>query len=270
MFLADLHVHSNFSDGQMSIPELVDFYGSRGFGAIGITDHICEDRTFLGLAAGYLKLSLSEATFPLYMEILKSEAARAKRDYDMVVIPGFELSKNSWFNHRSAHILGLGISEFMTADGDIKDLARAIRAQGALAIAAHPVSTRKLEPQTYHLWNRREELKNEFDAWEVASGPHFFHEVHESGLPLIATSDLHRANQIESWKTQFHCERTQEAIFKAIRNQELQFTFYRESMNGLVSQGESRMDRAHHLGSHALHRDLGNSPQSAALPFPPF
>lgn len=270
MFLADLHVHSSFSDGQMSIPELVDFYGERGFGAIAITDHICEDRTFLGLAAGYLKLSLSESTFPLYIEILKSEAERAKRLYNMIVIPGFELSKNSWFNHRSAHILGLGITEFMTADGDIKDLARAIRAQGALAIAAHPVSTRKLEPQTYHLWNRREELKNEFDAWEVASGPHYFNEVQKSGLPLLATSDLHRKNQIESWKTQFTCERTQEAIFHAIRTQDLNFIFYRESMNDLVSPRESRMDRLDRLDSYAVHRDLGYTLEPGAFPFPPF
>ncbi|NJM10303.1 MAG: PHP domain-containing protein, partial [Bdellovibrionaceae bacterium] len=39
MFLADLHVHSNFSDGHLSISELVDFYGQRGFGAIAVTDH---------------------------------------------------------------------------------------------------------------------------------------------------------------------------------------------------------------------------------------
>ena len=227
-FLADLHVHSTFSDGKMNIPELVDFYGSRGFGAIAITDHICERNAFLGSAAGYLNLALSPATFPLYREIIRSEADRAWRQYQMVVIPGFELSKNSWFNHRSAHILGLGIKEFMTADADIVTLTRAIRAQGGLAIAAHPVSTGKFEPQTHHLWSRREELKNEFDAWEVASGVKYSKEVEESGLPLLATSDLHRASQINSWKTAFRCERNPAAIFEAIRKQELSFTFYKE------------------------------------------
>lgn len=242
MFLADLHVHSNFSDGQMSIPELVDFYGQRGFGAIAITDHICEDRSFLGLAASYLKLSLTQQTFPLYMQTLKLEAERALREYNMVVIAGFELSKNSWFNHRSAHVIGLGVSEIVKADGDIKDLARAIRSQGGLAVAAHPVSTRKFEPQTFHLWNRREELKTEFDAWEVASGPHFFEEVYASGLPMIATSDLHRKNQIESWKTLFRCARTQEAIFDAIRTQRLEFQFYRETYSQVGANTDQRED----------------------------
>jgi PHP domain len=210
MFLADLHVHSNFSDGQMSLPELVDFYGSRGFGAVAVTDHICEKRTFLGQAADYLNLSLNEQNFLEYLDILADEAKRAWRAYRMVVIPGFELSKNSWFNHRSAHILGLGISRFMTADGDIKDLARSIRAQ------------------------------EEFDAWEVASGPHFFTEVQESGLPLLATSDLHRKTQIESWKTVFTCERSQSAIFEAIRKQDLGFAFYREPQATFCPAKQSR------------------------------
>ena len=62
----------------------------------------------------------------------------------MVLIPGFELSKNSVSNHRSAHVLGLGLLDsvdFMWADGDVTQLIQGIHAQGGLAIAAHPVST---------------------------------------------------------------------------------------------------------------------------------
>ncbi|MEK7356179.1 MAG: PHP domain-containing protein [Bdellovibrionota bacterium] len=227
-FLADLHVHSNFSDGKLSISELVDFYGSRGFGAIAVTDHVCEDRTFLGVAASYLNLSLTSSSFSKYLEILHVEGLRAWRKYRMVVIPGFELSKNSWFNHRSAHVLGLGVTSFVEADGDIPQLARAIRSQGAVSVAAHPVSTGKFEPQTFHLWSRRCELEREFDAWEVASGPRLFEEVLESGLPLLASSDFHHPGHIEAWKTVFDCERHQEAILDAIRDQNLTFRFYHE------------------------------------------
>jgi hypothetical protein len=226
MFLADLHIHSTFSDGKLSIPELVDFYGSRGFGTIAITDHLCESASLLGRAANYLKRTLNEATFPLYMAILESEAQRAWEQYQMVVIPGYELTKNSVSNHRSAHILALGVSRYMTADGDVRDLARSVRAQGALAIAAHPVSTRKIEKQTYHLWDRRDELAREFDAWEVASGPYMFDEVLNTKLPKIATSDLHVPTQITSWKTVFDCERHPEAVMDAIKRQQLSFQFY--------------------------------------------
>src|SRR5579883_101372 len=117
-FLADLHMHSTFRDGKLTIPELVDLYGSHGFGAIAITDHLCESQSVLGKAAAYLGRTLTPATFPLYQEILKSEAERAWDRYQMILIPGFELTKNSISNHRSAHILGLGVKEFTPANGD--------------------------------------------------------------------------------------------------------------------------------------------------------
>jgi len=226
MFIGDLHVHSNFSDGKLTIPEVVDLYGSRGFGVIAITDHICENLSVIGKAARYLECTLTEATFPLYREILKSEAERAWDQYKMVVIPGFELTKNSMSNHRSAHILGLGVDQWVSANGDALDLAAAIRATGGLAVAAHPVSTRKVEKQTFHLWDRRRELANSFDAWEVASGPYIFDEVKESGLPMIASSDLHRPEQITSWKTIFECERSAPAVLDAIKKQQISFKFY--------------------------------------------
>ncbi len=224
--MADLHIHSTFSDGKLTIPALVDLYGSRGFGVIAITDHLCEEKTLIGKAASYIGHTLTRASFPIYKEILKTEAERAWDRYRMVVITGVELSKNSILNHRSAHILGLGVSEFTSADGDVAEIAMGIRGQGALAIAAHPVSTRKLEKQTYHLWDRRRELENAFDAWEVASGPYLFDEVLHSTLPKVASSDLHHPKQLKSWKTVFDCERHPGAIFDAIRKQELTFRFY--------------------------------------------
>lgn len=237
MFLADLHVHSKFSDGSLTIPELVDFYGERGFGAIAITDHLCEKYTFLGIAARYLDLTLNEKTFPLYLDTIEEEARRAWRKYKMVVIPGFELTKNSLRNHRSAHILGLGVKNFMGAEKEVVELAREIRSQGALVIAAHPVPTGKAEIQTLHLWNRREELRHEFDAWEVASGTQIFNEVLRSGLPMIATSDFHTPKNMSGWKTKFYCERNQEAILQAIRDQDLNFQFFKEHQPQLTAMG---------------------------------
>lgn len=230
MFLADFHIHSTFSDGKLSIPEIVDLYGQRGFGAIAITDHLCEERSLIGLAARFLNRTLTPATFPLYQNIIRSEAARAWELYRMVLIPGVELTQNTVRNSRSAHVLGLGITEYIGAEPDVRDLARSIRAQGGLAIAAHPVNTQKREKQTYHLWDRREELRAEFDAWEVASGPHIFEEVLRSTLPRIASSDLHQRRQLRSWKTGFTCERSQEAIFEAIRKQDITFHFYEENL----------------------------------------
>ncbi|MBI4405957.1 MAG: UDP-N-acetylglucosamine--LPS N-acetylglucosamine transferase, partial [Deltaproteobacteria bacterium] len=199
--LTDFHIHSTFSDGKLTIPRIVDLYGSRGFGAIAITDHIGEQNTWIGKAARMLGLCLTPATFPIYMEILRSEAVRAWEQYKMILIAGAELSKNSISNHRSSHILALGITEFLSADGDVAEIATKIRSQGALAIAAHPVFSRKMEKQTYHLWDRKDELAESFDAWEVASGSLLFDEVRKSKLPKIASSDLHAYPHMTSWKT---------------------------------------------------------------------
>lgn len=147
----------------------------------------------------------------------------------MVVIPGVELSKNSVLNHRSAHVLGLGIREFFFADGEIRDLCQEIKRQAGVSIAAHPVHTQKMEKQTYFLWDKKEELRNSFDAWEVASGPFVFPEVASEKLPMIASSDLHRPSQLVSWKTVVYAEKKEEAILEAIRKQSVNFIFWNQS-----------------------------------------
>ncbi len=227
-FLGDFHIHSTFSDGKLTIPELVDLYGQNGFGVIAITDHLCEDETVIGKAAQLLDRTLTRATFPLYQAILASEAKRAWEQYEMLLIPGFELTQNYISNRRSAHILAIGVNEFLAAHHDAKILARSIRAKGGLAVAAHPVWTQKKEKQTFHLWDRREELALEFDAWEVASGRHLFEEVKASGLPMLASGDLHKREQFTSWKTKLDCKKDIPSVLNAIRKQELEFVYFEE------------------------------------------
>lgn len=229
MMLADMHIHSTYSDGKLSIAEIVDFFGSRGFKIIAITDHLCEENTFLGKASNFLKKTLTKETFPFYMEEIRVEGKRAMKHYGMLVIPGLELTKNSITFHKSAHILAIGIKDFINADGTIDDLVKRIKSQDALAIAAHPVSTRFFEHQTYQLWDNRVEYAGMFDAWEVASGPFIFNEVMESGLPLIANSDFHHPKQMRSWKTLIQCELNFASLKRAIKNQDIQFTFYEET-----------------------------------------
>jgi len=254
MYLADFHIHSNFSDGKYSIPALVDYFGRREFGAIAITDHFCEETSLIGKASSYLGVSLTRATFPIYKEILKSEQERAWQQYGMCLIPGVEITKNSILNHRSAHFLVLGDLDAIDPNKDISEMSDLARTNGGLVIAAHPVSTQKLEKQTFHLWDRREELASKVDAWEVASGPYLFEEVKSSGLPMIANSDFHSTKNMTSWKTALSCERRQDAIFDSIRKQKLDFHFYRE-----VAICElSRPVMPHHLGGQLANRWMGN------------
>ena len=38
--LCELHAHTTWSDGALSMPALVDLYGSAGFDVLAITDHV--------------------------------------------------------------------------------------------------------------------------------------------------------------------------------------------------------------------------------------
>lgn len=254
MFLADFHIHSNFSDGKLSIPALVDYFGKRGFGAIAITDHYCEQSSLIGKASSYLGVTLTPATFPIYRELLKTEQERAWDQYQMCLIPGVEITKNSVLNHRSAHFLILGNLHHVDPNLDISELSDRVRPDGGLVIAAHPVSTQKLEKQTFHLWNRRSELASKVDAWEVASGPYLFNEVRNSRLPMIANSDFHTEKNMSSWKSVLSCEKKQEAILQAIRSQKIDFQFYREEK----SREPSRSPGPWGLGPKLDYYRLGN------------
>jgi predicted metal-dependent phosphoesterase TrpH len=226
MFLADFHVHSTYSDGCLELAEVVDLFCARGFGAIAVTDHLCGDDTLLGKTAKLLKRTLTPLTLPEYFERLRAEAARAWERYRMVVIPGLELTRNALSKYESAHILALGVEQALPVDVDAFEAAQAVREAGGLAVAAHPVWTRKWEPQTYELWERRGDLALAFDAWEVASGPFIFSEVAGTKLPKIASSDLHHPRQMRSWKTVLECERHPEAILHAIKTQAVSFRFF--------------------------------------------
>lgn len=228
--LTDFHLHSSLSDGTLGVRELIDLHGKLGFGAIAITDHLCEQKTFLGKAAKYLDKTLRPESFKSYLELLHEEAERAWRLYKMVVIPGVEITKNSFINHRSAHILILGISSYIDPDQDIDAILVQAKGQGAVTVAAHPVWTRQLEKQTFHLWDRLEELKNKIDLWEVASGKHIFHEVQSQDLRMVANSDMHTPQHIRSWKTRIDCEHRADVILENLMKQNCDYVFFGESV----------------------------------------
>jgi len=228
MWLGDFHTHSTYSDGKMSIAELVDFFGERGFGALAITDHLCEEKTMLGKAAAYLNKTLTPQNFSDYLLEIKQEGERALKDYGMLVIPGVELTKNSLRHHRSAHVLALGIQEYIAADLPVPNMIEEIKKQGGLSIAAHPISNSKIRGGGYSLWENRFRPDYQFDLWEVTDNGEILQDVMFSSLRKIANSDLHKASQISSWKTALQCEINQDSIFHALKQQKLSFRYYKE------------------------------------------
>lgn len=239
----DLHIHSQYSDGRMSIRDIVDFHGRKGFGAIAITDHLCEKNNIIGRFSHGLNYSLSEQVFQKYMQELKEEGQRSLEVYGMHLIPGFEITKNSFANHRSAHILILGVDQFINPELSVDEILVSAKEQNGFTVAAHPFHTGELEFQTFHLWSRRQELAHLIDAWEVNSRKTISSDVLNSGLPLIANSDFHRLPHYNSWKTKVYSENTPEALFAAIKKQ--QIDFFMDSLESplMSSSGLQVLDR---------------------------
>src|SRR5687768_8830015 len=100
--LAELHAHTTWSDGLFPVPALVDLYGLRGFDVLCITDHAC--RSLAEPTAG-----VTEANFGAYLAEIECEAARAREQYGLLVVPGLELTYNDVDPGLSAHALALGL-----------------------------------------------------------------------------------------------------------------------------------------------------------------
>ncbi len=223
---ADLHIHSNFSDGQLSVAEIVDLYGKRKFDVIAITDPLSESKNILGKVARQLRLSLREESFEEYKEEIRIQSIRALEQYNMNLILGYEITKNSFINHRSCHFLILGVDQFISPDLEVEEILIRAKKLGGLTIAAHPFYTGDFEFQTFYLWSRRDKLKTLIDAWEMSYRKKVSAEVMVSGLPLIASSDFHRLDHMSSWKTELFCENNFEDIRKCIALQKLDFFYF--------------------------------------------
>jgi predicted metal-dependent phosphoesterase TrpH len=234
--LCDFHVHTRWSDGRLTIREVVDLYGKTGrFDVIAITDHILMKRDLLARAGrlitlGRREFSVTEERFHAYLEDIAAEGRRAKRLYGMLVLPGAEVTQNHIRSKKNSHIVALNISEHISADQPAEDILKAIRSQGALSIACHPHhrTTRRVEIGTCYLWDHRKRLAGLVDVWEAANRDDLFSVTSLKHYPYIANSDFHKPKHLYSWKTLLRCDKTWEAIARTLRsNVDVALTLFR-------------------------------------------
>lgn len=151
--LCDFHVHTQWSDGKLTVAEVVDLYGSTGkFDVIAITDHILMKKDLLARAGrlatlGRRAYGVREDDFEAYLADVRQEAKRALKTYGMLVIPGAEITQNRLRSKKNSHVIALDIKEYISADQTADEVLRAIRRQGGVSIACHPHhrTTRRIE-----------------------------------------------------------------------------------------------------------------------------
>jgi processive 1,2-diacylglycerol beta-glucosyltransferase len=230
MLLCDLHTHSNYSDGKLTVPELVDFYGSRGFDCLCVTDHLADPRRLLGKLTGLTNLVLSPNQLEEYFDVIDRERKRAWRKYSMLLMTGIEFNKDGLTSKSSAHLLGIDLKAPIDPALDLADTIAAIHDQQGLAVASHPhVMKTEWGKNTLYLWENQERYAPLLDAWEIANRNNIFTPIGLKGLPFIANSDFHKPKHIESWKTLLRCEKHPDAIKHCIReNRRVAITFYHD------------------------------------------
>jgi len=234
--LCDFHVHTRWSDGKLTIAEVVDLYGSTGkFDVVAITDHILMKKDLLARAGriatlGRRAFGVREEEFEGYLADIRTQAARAMRQYGLLLVPGAEVTQNRLRGRKNSHIIALDIKKFISADQSADAILREIRRQGALSVACHPHhrAPRRFEISTCYLWDHRDELSDLVDVWEAANRDDLFPVTSLKHFPYVANSDFHKPKHLYSWKTLVRCEKTWPAVKQALKsNVDVALTLFR-------------------------------------------
>jgi predicted metal-dependent phosphoesterase TrpH len=204
--LCELHAHTTWSDGELSLPALVDLYGRSGFDVLCVTDHVWRSGGRGHIEAG---------NYAGYLDAIEAEAIRARSIFDLLVVPGLELSYDDPDPARNAHVVAVGLETFVPVEGDLHDVLRAAREAGAALIAAHPYALEDCKDSPRPTggfeagWTT---LKPLVDRIELFNRDELFAWASYAGVPAVATGDFHRRDHLESWKTLLPCPKDKRAV----------------------------------------------------------
>jgi len=234
ILLCDLHTHTIYSDGKLSVRELVDFYGQRSFDVLCITDHICDHTKLIGRMTNLTGLVLTLDRVEEYFQTIEREKKRALEKYGMILMTGLEFNKDGLTKKSSAHLLAIDLKKPIDPGLSITQTIAEIHSQGALAIASHPHEFKThWGKNTLYFWDNIDQYAPLLDAWEVANRDDIFNPIGLKRLPFVANSDFHKPKHIFSWKTVLFCGKDPETVKQCIRiNRDVSITLYRDHRIG--------------------------------------
>ncbi len=220
LLLCELHAHTTWSDGSQTIGQLVDTYGHARFDVLCITDHVVRpDDPFATPGEG--PRHIHAGNHDSYLAAIEIEAARARVQYDMLVLPGLELTYDDADPMLGAHAVAIGLERFVgVADGIERALGEA-RRSGAALIAAHPypVQSAASAPRaTARFASDWTEFAPLVDRWELINRRDVFEWVARAGLPAVASGDAHEPGHLLTWKTLIPCRKDRASVVDHLRS----------------------------------------------------
>jgi predicted metal-dependent phosphoesterase TrpH len=218
--LCELHAHTRWSDGELTVAELVDLHGRSGFDVLCITDHVVRTDDPWRFEEGLHFSSLEAESFPLYLAEVEREAARAWRTYGMLVVPGLELTFNDPEPVMAAHAVAVGLREFVSVDDGIAEAMRTAAEAGAAIVAAHPNAD---EPELVRgrltkRFSRDGGLRGLAHRFELFNRTQLFGWVADAGLPAVACGDFHEPAHLHGWKTLLPSRHEESAVVEYLRS----------------------------------------------------
>jgi len=217
--LCELHAHTRWSDGELTVAELVDLHGRSGFDVLCVTDHVVRSDDPWRFEEGLRFSAIEEAAFPLYLSEIEREAARAWRTYGLLVVSGLELTFNDPEPVMAAHTVAIGLREFVSMDDGIAHAMRSAAEAGAAIIAAHP-NADEPEPVRGRLtkrFSRDAGLRALAHRFELFNRSQLFGWVAEAGLPAVASGDFHTPRHLAGWKTLLPSLHEEQAVVDYLR-----------------------------------------------------
>jgi hypothetical protein len=215
--LCELHAHTSWSDGAHSLRALVDLYGRSGFDVLCITDHLV--RVPEGTARP--PVEITAGSHPWYLEAIETEAARGRLLYDLLVIPGLELTYEDHDSCRAGHAVAVGLRELVDLEAGLDPALEAARGAGAALIAAHPYRLDQANGMlraTCRWAEDREQTARLVDRFELFNRHELFGWVAEERLPAVATGDFHLHEHLHTWKSLLPCAKEEEAVVDYLRS----------------------------------------------------
>ncbi len=183
--LADMHIHSLYSDGTARIADILEHVEHRTtLDVVALTDHERIDSA------------------------LRAAELHAAGEYSFDLVIGEEITT------RRGHVLGLFLTQRVPALRPLGETLRAIHAQGGIAIAAHPLAPVPLSVGSRSLRRVRDdatadvhfdaiELFNPSTAGKTRHGARLALNARELGLPGVGNSDAHVLEGIGTGRTTF-------------------------------------------------------------------
>ncbi|MBV8258246.1 MAG: hypothetical protein JO073_10565 [Actinobacteria bacterium] len=219
--LCELHAHTRWSDGELTLPELVDLYGRNGFDVLAVTDHVVRtDDPFIPKASQ--PSCVHAGNHAAYLAAIEVEAERARREYDLLLVPGLELTFNDSDPFLAAHAVAVGCRAFVGVDHGIDAALVHARSEGAALVAAHPYRAmgRASSPaRATQRWSRHwRRLRLLVDRWELFNREELFGWVADRGLPAVANGDFHTPEHLFGWKTLLPCAKSEDAVLAYLRS----------------------------------------------------